>query len=165
MNDIASQIADNVGSAVEASNSLPAGSRALTFHYNRRNPKRRRLLEPGGRDVSPATVSDKSTGHVVENVIAQEIVVEDERRVDIGEHNKLHSDSDDGPVSLSKMVAVLCEQRLFLPLLRAFEMFLPSCSLLSFIRALQVCDQLKILSYLHLYEFLDSVEFLSLFGS
>jgi hypothetical protein len=33
---------------------------------------------------------------------------------------------------------VLCEQQLFLPLLRAFEMFLPSCSLLSFIRSLQV---------------------------
>lgn len=162
MNDIATQIADNVGAAVEANNSLPAGNRALTFHYNRRNPKRRRLMEPVGVDSSPA---DKSTGHVDENLIAQGIMVEDERRVDIGEHSKLYGDSDEGPFSLSKMVGVLCEQQLFLPLLRAFEMFLPSCSLLSFIRALQVCDQLRIVSYLHLYEFLDYVEFLSLCGS
>lgn len=49
-------------------------------------------------------------------------------------------DSDEAPSSLSKMVSVLCEQQLFLPLLRAFEMFLPSCSLLPFIRALQVLN-------------------------
>ena len=47
-------------------------------------------------------------------------------------------DIDERLASLSNMVAVLCEQQLFLPLLRAFEMFLPSCSLLSFIRSLQV---------------------------
>lgn len=144
MNDIASQIADNVGAAVEACNSLPAGSRTLTFHYNRRNPKRRQLMEPIAIDSSPAIISNIPSGPVGEKVfLAQGTIVEDERRVEVNEQNNVFSDSDEGPVSLTKMVAVLCEQLLFLPLLRAFEMFLPSCSLLSFIRALQVCDQVK----------------------
>lgn len=69
---------------------------------------------------------------------AQGFSVEEERKIE------LH-DSDEGHVSLSKMVAVLCEQHLFLPLLRAFEMFLPSCSFLPFIRALQVSEGHKIL--------------------
>ncbi|KAL2493065.1 hypothetical protein Adt_28693 [Abeliophyllum distichum] len=46
VNDIASQIAKNVGAAVEATNSLPANARTVTFHYNRKSPKRRRLMEP-----------------------------------------------------------------------------------------------------------------------
>jgi hypothetical protein len=41
--------------------------------------------------------------------------------------------------SLAAMVAVLCEQKRFLPLLRAFELFTPSSPLLLFIRFLQVC--------------------------
>lgn len=48
------------------------------------------------------------------------------------------TDSNSMANALSRMVAVLCEQHLFLPLLQAFEVFLPSCSLLPFIRALQV---------------------------
>lgn len=156
MNDIASQIADNVGAAVEACNSLPIGSRALTFHYNRRNPKRRRLMEPMAVDSSPAIISDIPSGPVGEKVfLAQSTMAGDGRRVEVDEQKNVYGDSDEGPVSLTKMVAVLCEQRLFLPLLRAFEMFLPSCSLLSFIRALQVCDQVKILLYLRWFNFLD----------
>lgn len=136
MNDIASQIADNVGAAVEATNSLPAGNRVLTFHYNRQNAKRRRLME--SMPLTPVVViGDVSTSSATKSV-AQGMVAEDERKADVVEHINVSSDSD-GPVSLSKMVAVLCEQQLFLPLLKAFEMFLPSCSLLPFIRALQVC--------------------------
>ncbi|CAB4299351.1 unnamed protein product [Prunus armeniaca] len=41
-----------------------------------------------------------------------------ERNVQLGESINVSSDSDEGPALLSKMVAVLCEQHLFLPLLR-----------------------------------------------
>ena len=132
MNDIASQITNNVAAAVEASNSLPASDRVLTFHYNRRNSKRRRLMEP-----MASTVSDVSVTGSAKIFSAQDIITEEESKKQFGEPIKGSADSDDVP--LSKMVAVLCEQHLFLPLLRAFEIFLPSCSLLPFIRALQVC--------------------------
>ncbi|KAJ7945315.1 Spatacsin [Quillaja saponaria] len=145
VNDIASQIADNVGAAVEATNALPAGSRVLSFHYNRRNPKRRRLMEPISVDSSTAAASDVSSTSMGAKVFfAHKIADEEERKQEISENTDVSNDSDEVPVSLSKMVAVLCEQHLFLPLLRAFEMFLPSCSLLSFIRALQAFSQMRL---------------------
>ena len=134
VNDIASQIAEHVGAAVEATNSLPAGSRTVTFHYNRRNPKRKRIMESIREDRSDAAITSIASSPLgAEVFLAQDVFVEEERKVEL-------RDSDEGPVSLAKMVAVLCEQNLFLPLLRAFEMFLPSCSFLPFIRALQVCE-------------------------
>ncbi|XVE86639.1 hypothetical protein DITRI_Ditri18aG0050700 [Diplodiscus trichospermus] len=139
VNDIASQIADNVAAAVEATNSLPGSCRALSFHYNRRNPKRRNLLEPVTR-TPLSEASDSSTRMFSdEGSIAGE-----ERKVELGEQINVSSGFNEGPASLAKMVAVLCEQRLFLPLLRAFEMFLPSCSLLPFIRALQAFSQMRL---------------------
>lgn len=137
MNDIASQIANNVGAAVEANNSLPVASRALTLHYNRRNLKRRRLMKDSNTiDFSSTNLS------VVQGVISEDIAIPKEESVKEDLKVSINSSSE-VPDSLSKMVAVLCEQHLFLPLLRAFEMFLPSCSLLPFIRALQVCLQLQ----------------------
>ncbi|KAL5555832.1 hypothetical protein UlMin_038068 [Ulmus minor] len=145
VNDIASQIAENVRAAVEATNSLPAGSRALTFHYNRRNPKRRRIMESMPVDPPAPAVSSFSSSPTGAKVFtAKGAVAEEERKVELSEHNTISSDSDEGPGSLTKMVAVLCEQHLFLPLLRAFEMFLPSCSLLPFIRALQAFSQMRL---------------------
>lgn len=142
MNDIASQIADHVGAAVEATNSLPGSGRALTFHYNRSNPKRRRIMEPKAADpVSEATIEISNTSTSAKIFVVQGIISEEEKKMELDEHIIVSSDFDEGHVSLSKMVAVLCEQHLFLPLLRAFEMFLPSCSLLPFIRALQVCQK------------------------
>ncbi|XWS29439.1 hypothetical protein CRYUN_Cryun24cG0029700 [Craigia yunnanensis] len=139
VNDIASQIADNVAAAVEATNSLPGGSRALSFHYNRWKPKRRRLLESVSRaplseasDISTRIFSDKGSS------------AGEERKIELSEQINVSSDFSEGPASLAKMVAVLCEQSLFLPLLRAFEMFLPSCSLLPFIRALQAFSQMRL---------------------
>lgn len=144
MNDIASQIADNVSAAVEATNSLLTGSRAVTFHYNRKSPKRRRFMEPLSIDPLVTTSSDASYSSVGTHVfVAQDTMVEEERKVHLDKDKNISNDSD--AFSLSKMVAVLCEQQLFLPLLRAFEMFLPSCSLLPFIRALQVCEQFQML--------------------
>lgn len=62
----------------------------------------------------------------------------------ISEEPIIPVDVDERLASLSSMVAVLCEQQLFLPLLRAFEMFLPSCSLLSFICFLQAFSQMRL---------------------
>ncbi|XP_022741667.1 uncharacterized protein LOC111293165 isoform X2 [Durio zibethinus] len=139
VNDIASQIADNVAAAVEATNSLPGGSRALSFHYNRWNPKRRRLLE----SVSRTPLSGASDS--LTRIFADEgSTAGEEKKVELGEQINVSSDFNEGPASLANMVAVLCEQRLFLPLLRAFEMFLPSCSLLPFIRALQAFSQMRL---------------------
>ncbi|XP_010261035.1 PREDICTED: uncharacterized protein LOC104599968 [Nelumbo nucifera] len=145
VDDIASQIANNVGAAVEMTNLLPVGSRALTFRYNRRNPKRRRLMEQTSGDPSTTTSSKVSTDiNVIRNSAIQDISAEEDKRQEADEQNIILSDSDEVHVSLSKMVAVLCEQHLFLPLLRAFEMFLPSCSLLPFIRALQAFSQMRL---------------------
>ncbi|GLT68925.1 hypothetical protein SLA2020_411170 [Shorea laevis] len=139
VNDIASQIANDVAAAVEATNSLPADSRAIAFHYNRRNPKRRQLMEP----VSVNLLSGAGDGSV--GIFSGEgIIAGEEQNVELGEEINVSADSNEGPASLSKMVAVLCEQHLFLPLLRAFEMFLPSCSLLTFIRALQAFSQMRL---------------------
>ncbi|KAJ6768553.1 hypothetical protein OIU74_022250 [Salix koriyanagi] len=121
VNDIASQIADNVEAAVETTNSLPAGSRVLTVHYNRQNAKRRRLMEPMYMESSVATDDVSTTYGGVTRSASQGTVAEEERKVDFGEKN-VSSDSGEESVSLSKMVAVLHEQQLFLPLLRAFEM-------------------------------------------
>lgn len=144
MNDIASKIANSVGAAVEATNSLPVGGRPLQFHYNRRNPKRRQLMEPISLEPLAATTLDVSCVSDSAKIFSVEgFVAEEERTSGASELTKVSVDSDDGPNSLSKMVAVLCEQHLFLPLLRAFEMFLPSCSLLPFIRALQVRYQVR----------------------
>ncbi|XP_068470497.1 uncharacterized protein [Phaseolus vulgaris] len=145
VNDIASQIADNVGAAVNATNALPVGDRVLTFHYNRQSPKRRRLITPVSLESSASAISDisrTSTSGKIFDSLGK--AVENDRKVEnIGCIN-VPSDSDEGPASLSKMVAVLCEQQLFLPLLRAFEMFLPSCPLLPFIRALQAFSQMRL---------------------
>lgn len=138
VNNIASQIANNVGAAVEATNSLPASARAPTVHYNRRNSKRRRLMDPMSIDsltFRAPEVSSPSSG-----VSARGIITEDAMDKQVAQDEKVSIDSTEVFASLSRMVAVLCEKNLFLPLLRAFEMFLPSCSLLPFIRALQVCS-------------------------
>jgi len=139
VNDIASQIADNVGAAVNATNALPVGDRVLTFHYNRQSPKRRRLITPISLDSSASAMSDISNTYIKERIFdSQGKTIEDEITAENCGSVNAANVSDEGPASLSKMVAVLCEQQLFLPLLRAFEMFLPSCPLLPFIRALQV---------------------------
>lgn len=145
MDDISSKIANGVGAAVEVTNTLPIGSRMLAFRYNRRNSKRRRLMEPtSGNSTMGSSFNVPSTSTSTIASIAQEIVNE-ERKSMVIEQPKSSNDLDEGLASLSNMVVVLCEQHLFLPLLRAFEMFLPSCSLLPFIRFLQVCRHSEIL--------------------
>ncbi|KAK4264830.1 hypothetical protein QN277_025955 [Acacia crassicarpa] len=145
VNDIASQIADNVGAAVDATNALPAGDRMFTFHYNRQSPKRRRLMAPTLLNSSAFAIFNISSTSMGEKRFdSQGISSERKKKVEDSASANVSSDFDEGPESLSKMVAVLCEQQLFLPLLRAFEMFLPSCALLPFIRALQAFSQMRL---------------------
>ncbi|KAH6833706.1 spatacsin carboxy-terminus protein [Perilla frutescens var. hirtella] len=142
VNDIASQIARNVGAAVEVTNSLPASARAITFRYNRKNSKRRRLQEPVPVDTLTSADSLSSKSSTVSNT--QGFLHEEEREKIGDEDSKFLTDSNRMANALSRMVAVLCEQHLFLPLLQAFEIFLPSCSLLPFIRALQAFSQMRL---------------------
>ncbi|KAI5384322.1 uncharacterized protein LOC127105709 isoform X1 [Lathyrus oleraceus] len=145
VNDIASQIADNIGAAVAATNALPLSDRVLTFHYNRQSPKRRRLITPVSLNSSASAMSEISSISIKERIFdSQGKIVEDEITVEHHGSVDAASVSDEGPASLSKMVAVLCEQQLFPPLLRAFDMFLPSCPLLPFIRALQAFSQMRL---------------------
>ncbi|XP_076902084.1 uncharacterized protein LOC143556706 isoform X1 [Bidens hawaiensis] len=144
VNDIASQISSNVAAAVDANNLLPVTARSQTLHYNRRNPKRRRLMESGPIDTLTSKGSDASTASSNTSIFFDQGIILGGESKEITDENKVSTESDKVFDSLSKMVAVLCEQRLFLPLLRAFEMFLPSCSLLPFIRALQAFSQMRL---------------------
>ncbi|KAK6150524.1 hypothetical protein DH2020_015456 [Rehmannia glutinosa] len=102
----------------------------------RKNSKRRRLVEPDPVDSLDLAASQVSEGSVASNI--QGVSCEEEMEKLGDEDITISTDSDSMINALSRMVAVLCEQHLFLPLLQAFEIFLPSCSLLPFIRALQV---------------------------
>ncbi|XP_024990189.1 uncharacterized protein LOC112524555 isoform X3 [Cynara cardunculus var. scolymus] len=144
VNDIASQISSNVAAAVETNNFLPVTARAETLHYNRRNPKRRRLMESVLVDTLTSKGSDVSTASSSTSIFIDQGIISRGESKEMADENKVSTESDKVFDSLSKMVAVLCEQRLFLPLLRAFEMFLPSCSLLPFIRALQAFSQMRL---------------------
>ncbi|KAL1190297.1 hypothetical protein V5N11_016682 [Cardamine amara subsp. amara] len=139
VNDITTKIAENIAAAVVSTNSLPTDARGVQFHYNRRNPKRRRLLAHTSVD-SLASANSLNTSASKTFCSHRAEGAEDEK----AEDSSVTNDSSDEHASLSKMVAVLCEQRLFLPLLKAFELFLPSCSLLPFFRALQAFSQMRL---------------------
>ena len=99
--------------------------------------------EPGSM-VGPSFNSSTASSPAMVSIV-QGLASEEETKWRFNEQMKVCSDVDEGLSSLTNMVAVLCEQHLFLPLLRAFEMFLPSCSLLPFIRSLQVLGLLETL--------------------
>ncbi|CDY42625.1 BnaC01g00370D [Brassica napus] len=139
VNDITTKIAENIAAAVVSTNSLPTDARGVQFHYNRRNPKRRRLIAHTSVD-SLASANSLSTSAGKTLYSHKTEAAEDE----IPEDTSVTNDSSDEHASLSKMVAMLCEQRLFLPLLKAFELFLPSCSLLPFVGALQAFSQMRL---------------------
>ncbi|KAJ1264321.1 hypothetical protein BS78_09G254700 [Paspalum vaginatum] len=145
VDDISSKIAKNVGSAVEATNKLPSTSRNVELRYNRKNPKRRRFLEASPEKFEICFSLDNTCGPnsaATSNITY--IDAHQEKGKPISGETIMSVDTDERLASLSSMVAVLCEQQLFLPLLRAFEMFLPSCSLLSFIRSLQAFSQMRL---------------------
>lgn len=88
--------------------------------------------------VDTLTSKDSDVSTASSSIFLDQGIIFGGENKEMADENKVSTESDKVLDSLSKMVAVLCEQRLFLPLLRAFEMFLPSCALLPFIRALQV---------------------------
>ncbi|CAN8328713.1 unnamed protein product [Cochlearia groenlandica] len=139
VNDITTKIAENIAAAVVSTNSLPTNARGVQFHYNRRNPKRIRLIAPTPVDLL-ASANSLDTSASISFCSDRREAAEDVKTED----TIFTNDSSDDHASLSKMVAVLCEQHLFLPLLKAFELFLPSCSLLPFVRALQAFSQMRL---------------------
>lgn len=157
VNDIHAKIAKSVGLAVEVMNALPAGSRTLTCRYNRRNPKRRRLMEHELGSMVGLSFNSSTASSPAMVSIVQGLASEEEAKWKFNKQIKVCSDVDEGLSSLTNMVAVLCEQHLFFPLLRAFEMFLPSCSLLPFIRSLQVLGILETLIPCDCYPMLFSI--------
>ncbi|KAK8457117.1 hypothetical protein SEVIR_3G127700v4 [Setaria viridis] len=145
VDDISSKIAKNVESAVVATNKLPGTCRNVEFRYNRKNPKRRRFLEASPEKFTMCFSLDSSCGpNSAATSYPADIDAHQESGRSISGETIMSVDIDERLACLSSMVAVLCEQQLFLPLLRAFEMFLPSCSLLSFIRSLQAFSQMRL---------------------
>lgn len=126
VDDVSSKIAKNVESAVEATNKLASTTRNVEFRYNRKNPKRRRFLEAASEISALSSSPDllgRSNCYTTSN--PADIDAGQGRGKSICEEPPIPVDIDERLASLSSMVAVLCEQQLFLPLLRAFEMFLP----------------------------------------
>ncbi|KAL4575265.1 hypothetical protein LXL04_022107 [Taraxacum kok-saghyz] len=146
VNDIASQISTNVAAAVDSNNFLPVTARSQTLHYNRRNPKRRRLIDsiPATTDSPTSKPSDTSSPTTSNPIFIDQPPIFPTEPKPTSDENKLSTESNKVLTSLSNMVSVLSEQRLFLPLLRAFEMFLPSSPLLPFIRALQAVSHMRL---------------------
>ena len=123
VDDISSEIFRGITAAVKSTNELLMNDLSPSFHYDRKSLKRRRYPEPksGGR----SEILSVDIPAVIELDTADE-------------QTKNSNDPEEALLSLSNMVAVLCEQKLYLPLLRAFDIFLPSCLLLPFVRFLQV---------------------------
>ena len=142
---ISSKVAKNVGSAVEVTNKLPSVSRNVEYRYNRKNPKRRRFLEASPDSFKSGFSLDIASGpNGTATSNPSDIDAQQERRKPTSEETEIPVDIDERLASLSSIVAVLCEQQLFLPLLRSFDLFLPSCSLLPFIRSLQAFCQMRL---------------------
>ncbi|CAD5188311.1 unnamed protein product [Musa acuminata subsp. malaccensis] len=144
MDDVYSKIVAGVGAAVKSTNSLPSGSRNFAFHYNRGNAKRRCRVETMSVNSLMGASSDITiTTSSSVAFVSEEISKEEMKKMAL-EQPKVPNGPDEVLASLSNMVAVLCEQHLFLPLLRAFDIFLPSCALLPFIRSLQAFSQMRL---------------------
>lgn len=141
VNDISSQIASNVGAAVKATNALPTCSRSVQFHYNRKKTKRRRQANNLDSGIASFDVSDASSSSEISSV---KIITNEVQGRNVNAQGRNSNHDEEGLSHLSNMIAVLCEQHLFIPLLRAFEMFLPSSSLLPFLRSLQAFSQMRL---------------------
>lgn len=144
--DVSTQISASVGAAVEATNSQLHNTDSHCLSFNRRLPKRHCLvrsevtLRAPRKDFKSTrenNLSEGSPGHTTSNVNLEFNGSGGVRKDPLTSVSvpTLAEEQE----SLAAMVAVLCEQKLFLPLLRAFELFTPSSPLLLFIRFLQVC--------------------------
>lgn len=145
MNDVFSHVSSSVGSAVEATNAqLESNTRA--FDYDRRYPKRQ--CRVSSKDVTAAVNGQKGSlemGPLAVNLRPTNNLVQDfsggRQKDQITSYVPTAAEEQE---SLAAMVAVLCEQQRFVPLLRAFELFTPTSPLLPFIRFLQVSSTIHL---------------------
>jgi spatacsin len=151
VNDAAAHISASVGAAVEATNAQAQRVQQNGFKYDRRQAKRRRLLLP--KDTMVLQTDGATSAEVVMESNPNTFASVSTTRVHGFPASKVQIGNEDAPSAveavaqqelLASMVAVLCEQQRFLPLLRAFELFSPMSALLPFIRFLQAFSQLRI---------------------
>ncbi|XP_078164792.1 spatacsin carboxy-terminus protein isoform X3 [Carex rostrata] len=128
------EIAKNVGLAVEHTNKLPPEEYNVRTTFDRQNAKRQRISEPAPQDSCLTSTSDNANVQSsILMIVSQEATVSDERKK-----------TEEALGLLAEMVVLFCEKQMFLPLLRAFELFLPLCPLLSLIRSLQAFSQMRL---------------------
>ncbi|CAM6098196.1 unnamed protein product [Calypogeia fissa] len=146
-----STLSARVAAAVDATNAGAGRDSISGFRYCRTSSSKRQRLSseeaiPQADDVH--NVSDEGNSGLTTDARAPQT---DERAFPTG------PSSGEGPAgvgagdggreqeeSLAALVAILCEQQRFLPLLRAFELFTPTSSFLPFLRFLQAFSQMRI---------------------
>lgn len=128
------QLTATVGAAVEATN--VEASTSLEVQFDRSNPKRQRcslgstaVLEKNDKNIQD-TFTDRKSSPMISNF--------EKTRMEAASGMAATEDS------LAGLVALLCEQQLFLPLLQSFELFTPSSSVIPFIRFLQAFAQMRL---------------------
>lgn len=123
------RVSASVGATVEATNKQLENSTSA-FEYDRSNPKRQ--CRGPSKDVTTA-VKDKKGDRPLGT--HQRSASAREKDLTVPFYAPTAAEEQE---SLAAMIAVLCEQQHFVPLLRAFELFTPTSPLLPFIRFLQV---------------------------
>lgn len=129
MNNVFTHVTASVGAAVEATNNQLESS-TCAIEYDRRYPKRQCRVP--SKDVT-TTVKDQKGSAEIRPLPRSTSA----RQKDLIITSYAPTAAEEQE-SLAAMVAVLCEQQRFVPLLRAFELFTPTSPLLPFIRFLQV---------------------------
>ncbi|BBN07122.1 spatacsin [Marchantia polymorpha subsp. ruderalis] len=154
VSDAAAQISARVGAAVEATNALAGSSRTSGFRFSRTCAKRRRRMspeeanaplegqQPQQEDVASTSSAAGSSSQPSQTGWNSSTI--GQKGQTTGEGSSFVTDGAGEQESLAAMVAVLCEQQRFLPLLRAFDLFTPASSFLPFLRFLQAFSQMRI---------------------
>uniref|UniRef100_A9U2Z6 Predicted protein n=1 Tax=Physcomitrium patens TaxID=3218 RepID=A9U2Z6_PHYPA len=144
--DVFTQVSAPVGAAVESTNAQLENS-TCAVGFDRRNPKRQccvsssndivaaKEVKKPAAEIGPREATLRHTTKLVNEVGARQ----KDKVI-----NSFGSTAAEEQESLAAMVAVLCEQQRFVPLLRAFELFTPTSPLLPFIRFLQAFAQMRI---------------------
>lgn len=133
VNDVFTHVSASVGAAVEATNNQLESSNTCAFDYDRRCPKRQCRVPD--RDVTTAVKDQKGSAEIRPLGATPRSTIARQKDQIITSYVPTAAEEQE---SLAAMVAVLCEQQRFVPLLRAFELFTPTSPLLPFIRFLQV---------------------------
>ncbi|KAG0619567.1 hypothetical protein M758_4G148600 [Ceratodon purpureus] len=144
VNDVFTHVSSSVGAAVEATNAQ-LDNNTGAFDYDRRCPKRQCCVL--SKDVTTALMYQKGStevGSLETNLRPTNNLVQEFSARQKDQITSFVPTAAEEQESLAAMVAVLCEQQRFVPLLRAFELFTPTSPLLPFIRFLQAFAQMRI---------------------